>query len=103
VLCTSIYGYPIKCDFILYHPELWQECLVIESKWQQSGGSADEKFPYTVFNLKEQSPVQSIIVVDGDGQNKGAVAWLRGQVDKKKLLHVLSMAEFQNWVNKGNI
>jgi hypothetical protein len=102
-LCESIYGHVIKCDFILYHPKLWTECLVIESKWQQVSGSVDEKYPYTVINLKEQSPVQSIIVVDGNGQKKGAIAWLRRQVDGQKLLHVLSMAEFQKWVNKGNI
>jgi DNA adenine methylase len=86
----------------LYHPTKWAACLVIESKWQQSGGSVDEKYPYMVLNLKEQSPVQSIVVVDGNGQKAGSVKWLRQQTDQK-LLHVLSMAEFQRWVNKGGI
>lgn len=101
-LCESVYGHIIKCDFILYHPKKWSECLVIESKWQQVSGSVDEKYPYTVLNLKQQSPIQSIIVVDGNGQKAGSVTWLRAQTDQK-LLHVFGMAEFQKWINKGNI
>ena len=55
-LCKSIYSTQIKCDFLLYHPEKYPECLVIESKWQQSGGSVDEKYPFLVLNIKEQYP-----------------------------------------------
>jgi hypothetical protein len=102
-LCESIYGHIIKCDFIVYHPRLWRECLVIESKWQQVSGSVDEKYPYTVINLKERSPIQSIIVVDGNGQKTGSVAWLHSQVDGQKLLAVFGMAAFQKWVNKGGL
>ncbi|MYE79643.1 MAG: hypothetical protein F4243_11820, partial [Chloroflexi bacterium] len=36
---TTIYGTPLKCDFLLVHPEKWSEGLVIEAKWQQVGGT----------------------------------------------------------------
>lgn len=35
----GIYETPLYCDFILYHPTKWKECLIIESKWQQSVGT----------------------------------------------------------------
>lgn len=99
---TSIYGTKRKCDFALYHPEKWDEGLVIECKWQQSGGSVDEKFPFAVLNIKMQSPYKTVLLLDGGGYKKSAEAWVRAQVDGK-LLHVFNMAQFQAWVNKGNI
>ena len=50
----SIYGNAQYCDFICYHPERWPDNLIIESKWQQSGGSVDEKYPYLVLNIQIQ-------------------------------------------------
>ena len=44
-ICKSIYDTNVYCDFILYHPEKYPDCLIIESKWQQTGGSVDEKYP----------------------------------------------------------
>lgn len=101
-LGSSIYETPLFCDFILYHPKKWPEALVIESKWQESSGSVDEKYPFTVLNLKKQLAYKSIILLDGGGYKKGAEKWLRNQVDDK-LLHIFSMAQFQRWVNKGNL
>ena len=48
----SIYDTPQYCDFILYHPQKWANNLVIEVKWQQVGGSVDEKYPYLVLNIQ---------------------------------------------------
>lgn len=98
----SIYGTDLICDFILYHPQRHPLCIVIESKWQQSSGSVDEKFPYLVLNIKTQTPYQTIIVLDGGGYKPLAEQWLRSEVDDK-LLHVFNMAEFQKWANKGNL
>jgi hypothetical protein len=91
---VSIYGTKRKCDFAIYHPEKWPEGLLIECKWQQMGGSADEKFPLAVLNIKMQSPYKSY--------KKSAEQWMRNQVDGK-LLHVFNMSQFQTWVNSGNI
>lgn len=98
----SIYDTPVYCDYILYHPEKWPDCLVIEAKWQQSKGSVDEKYPFAVLNIKTRSPYKTIMLLDGKGYKKGAEKWLRAQVDKK-LLGIFNMVEFQTWVNKQHI
>lgn len=101
-LCESIYGTKIICDFILYNPEKYSNCLVIESKWQQSSGSVDEKYPFLVLNIKEKFPCPAIIVIDGGGYKPGAEKWLRSQVDKK-LLNVFNIREYITWVNNGGL
>lgn len=97
-LCKGIYGTDLKCDFILYHPQKHPKCLVIEAKWQERGGSVDEKFPYLVANILECYPYSTVIVLDGGGYKPGAGAWLRRQA-RGKLLKVMSMSEFQKWSN----
>ena len=76
--------------------------MVIESKWQQSSGSVDEKFPYLVLNIRERYPCATIIVLDGGGFKKGAEEWLRRQVNDK-LVHVFNMMEFQKWSNSDEL
>jgi site-specific DNA-adenine methylase len=98
LLCKSIYGTQLKCDFIVFHPVKHPDCLVIEAKWQQANGSVDEKFPYLVMNIREQYPYAAIVVLDGGGFKEGAKEWLRRQVDDK-LVHVFNMMEFQRWTN----
>ena len=99
----SVYDTPRKADFILYHPEKWQDCLVIDCKWQQEGGTVDEKYPYAVLNI-QQSAFDSIILLDGKGYRAKAEAWLRGQVAKTtRLKHVFTMREFKTYANKGNL
>ena len=97
-IAKSIYGTDLYCDFLLFHPDKHPDCMVIESKWQQSSGSVDEKFPYLVANIREQYPCATIIVLDGGGYKPGAEAWLRRQIDDH-LVHVFNMMEFQRWSN----
>lgn len=66
-LCKSIYGGKNFCDFVVYSPNKHPDFLVIESKWQQTAGSVDEKFPYLVENIKKQYPFKTIIIIDGGG------------------------------------
>ena len=101
-ICDSIYNTPLKCDFILYHPERHENCLVIEAKWQQTSGSVDEKYPYLVHNIKEKYPCPAIILLDGGGYKKGADEWLHAQIDAK-LIHVFTMVEFQKWSNSDEL
>ncbi|MCK8518294.1 DpnII family type II restriction endonuclease [Methanoculleus sp. 7T] len=101
-VCTGIYDTPIRCDFIVFHPEKHPDRLIIESKWQQSSGSADEKYPYTIHNIKEKYPCDTVLVLDGDGYKKGAEKWVRDQVGEK-LRHVFNMREFQKWVNQEGL
>jgi hypothetical protein len=99
---NGIYDTPLFCDFILHHPTKWPDCLIIESKWQQSGGSVDEKFPYFVQNIKSTHLSKTVILLDGGGYKKNAELWLRNQVGDN-LIHVFNMGEFQKWANKGGI
>ena len=101
-LGNSIYETPMYGDFVLYHPTKWKECLIIESKWQQSGGSVDEKFPYFVLNIQQRHPYKTIVLLDGGGYKQKAEIWMRKQVGNN-LLAVFTMGEFQKWANKGNI
>lgn len=101
-IAKSIYGTDLFCDFVLFHPDKYPECLIIESKWQQSSGSVDEKFPYLVANIREQYPAATIVVLDGGGYKFGAEQWLRRQVDDK-LIHVFNMMEFQRWSNSDEL
>lgn len=101
-LGLSIYETELFCDFLIYHPQKWPECLVIESKWQQSGGSVDEKYPYTVLNLKTRCEYKSILLLDGGGYRAGAERWLRQTTDGK-LMQIFNMSQFQAWVNRGNL
>ncbi|WP_238528438.1 PD-(D/E)XK nuclease superfamily protein [Rickettsia honei] len=91
-------------DFILYHPERYPNCLVIESKWQQSGGSVDEKYTYLVLNIKKQG-IYDTIIIDGDGYKKEALKCFKDQVGSigSNLIEVFSMSEFKFWVNKKKI
>ena len=97
-IARSIYDTQMYCDFLIFHPAKHASNLIIESKWQQSGGSVDEKFPFLVANIREKYPHATVVVLDGGGYKKNADRWLRAQVDGK-LLHVFNMREFQTWSN----
>lgn len=101
-LTQTIYDTKWNIDFVVHNPEKQPISLIIECKWQQVGGSVDEKYPYTVQNIKEQSPYPAIILLDGEGYKGGAKDWLKKQIDNK-LLGVFSMGEFTKWVNLGNL
>ncbi len=98
----SIYHTQLKADFILYHPEKHKDGLIIEAKWQQVGGTTDEKYPYLVLNIQQKYPAKTIILLDGDGYRKMAAEWLKSQIGNN-LKSVLTMAEFQSWVNRHGI
>ncbi len=98
---TSIYETKRKCDFLVTNSSKFADCLIIECKWQQVGGSVDEKYPFTVQNIiKIGTP--TIILLDGAGYKQKAMEWLKKQVNvDDALIGVYSMAEFQIKVNNG--
>ena len=99
-ICIGIYGTPIRVDF--HCPALYADRggLVIESKWQAVGGSADEKLPYLVENIRQCFPCPAIIVIDGAGFRPGAITWLRQQVDPRQLIAVQTITEFVTWAQR---
>jgi hypothetical protein len=75
--------------------------VVAECKWQQSGGSVDEKYPLLVFNILKTG-IPTIVLLDGGGYSAEARAWLLEQVhDKGALIGVWDMSEFQRRANNG--
>lgn len=96
---TSIYNHKLKCDFLISNVTGFPDGLIIESKWQDVSGSADEKFPYLVMNIKERYPCPAIVVYGGDGHKNGAITWLRNQIGDK-LIGVYSIEEFVSYVNR---
>lgn len=98
----DIYGKNRRVDFILYHPQRWPECLVIQCKWQASTGSIEEKYPFEVLSI-QMNEFATIIVLDGNGYSKGSEAWLKGQAGKNKLLYVLSLGEISRFHSQGRL
>lgn len=98
----NIYGITRRIDFLLFHPTRHPNGLVIQCKWQASGGSVDEKYPFEVLNIN-QGEYDTIIVLDGGGYSKGAATWLRGQAGNNRLKHVFSQGEFQRHASRGSI
>lgn len=97
---ASIYGHDLKCDFFISNVSGFPNGLIIESKWQDSGGSVDEKFPYLVHNIKECFTCPAIVVLGGGKYKKGSVDWLLRQIDEK-LIAVYSIEEFVSYVNRS--
>lgn len=96
----SIYGHGLRVDFFVENIPEFPTGLIIESKWQDTGGSADEKFPYLVENIRKQYPCPAVVVVAGGGQKSGSIEWLRNHVDGEKLIGVYSLEEFLSWLNR---
>jgi len=97
---TSIYESPRKCDFLIINKAKFPNDLIIECKWQQSNGSVDEKYPFTLFNIIKIG-VPTIILLDGGGYKRTAMEWLKKQTSPERaLIGVYNMSEFQALVNR---
>lgn len=100
-VANTIYETRRKCDFFIVNKEKFPNDLIVECKWQQSGGSVDEKYPFLIFNIVKTG-VPTIVLLDGDGYKRQAMEWLKDQVDpNRSLIGVWNMSEFQKKVNNG--
>ena len=98
----DIYGIRRRVDFILYHPRKWPESLVIQCKWQASGGTVDQKYPFEVLSINADG-YPAIIVLDGGGYTAGSAQWLRNQAGKNRLRHVFTLGDFQRFASRGEL
>ncbi|MBK1986240.1 hypothetical protein A0J48_001515 [Sphaerospermopsis aphanizomenoides BCCUSP55] len=99
---TGIYQTQLKVDFYIIGIPAIPSGLIIECKWQESGGSVDEKFPYLNMNIQSSYPAPTIIILGGEGMREGASSWLKDRVnDNPNLLAVLSLDRFIAWANKN--
>ncbi len=99
---TGIYQTDIYVDFYIIDSIKFPLGLIIECKWQESGGSVDEKFPYLNLNIQHSYPVPTILVMGGGGMREKALNWLKRQVDyNQNLLAVYSLDRFIAWSNNN--
>ena len=98
---SGIYQTDIYVDFYVVGLPMMPSGLIIECKWQESGGSVDEKFPYLNLNIQHSYPVPAIIVIGGEGMRDGAIEWLRERErDNSNLLAVQSLEKFIAWASR---
>jgi hypothetical protein len=94
VIGRGIYGGKVRVDF--YLPGI---PLIVESKWQNSKGTADEKFPFLACSILSTYPCKTIVVVGGVGARPGAVNWLRQKLSDS-IHEVMSLDQFVAWIIK---
>jgi hypothetical protein len=97
----GIFGTDLYADFYLAHVPPFPNGLIIESKWQEVAGSAEEKIVYLVENIRLCYPCPAIIIADGHGFRTGALRWLRSQAGQGRLFAVFSIVEFLSWCNQN--
>jgi len=98
----GIYGTDIYVDFYIVGSAAIPSGLIIECKWQQSGGSVDEKLPYVNLNVLTCYPAPTVVLIDGGGMKPGAIAWLNAQVTMNStLLAVHTLSSFIAWANNN--
>lgn len=74
-LGKSIIGKDRRVDILVLHPSTGR-ALAIECKYQYTTGTADEKIPYTIEDLRAMR-MPACVVYAGDGFSKGVLHMLR--------------------------
>ncbi|WP_238360547.1 PD-(D/E)XK nuclease superfamily protein [Iningainema tapete] len=101
--CQGIWGNDIIVDIFCQGIPRFRNGLILESKWQDSSGSAFQKIPYAIENIKNKYPCETILIIDGEWMRKGvgknAFEWAKAQIGGK-LFAVYTFAEFASWVMK---
>lgn len=99
---TGIYGTEIYVDFYILGSTSIPSGLIIECKWQQTGGSVDEKLPYVNLNIQNCYPAPAVVLIDGGGMKPGAITWLKAQIlHNQNLLQVHDLTSFIKWTNNN--
>ena len=97
----AIHGGTIYVDFYIHQTGIYPEGLIIESKWQESAGSVDEKLVFLVENIRSRYPCPTLIVYGGGGARPGMIEWMKQQVDGRRLIGVFTLEEFVVWANRN--
>lgn len=91
----GIYGTTIYVDFFV--PSMQ---IIVESKWQGSAGTVDEKLPYLAENILCMYPHKTLVVLSGSGWRPGAVAWLKQKLQPTEH-EAMTTNEFMAWALKS--
>lgn len=99
---AGIYGTDIYVDFYIIGSGSISSGVIIECKWQQVGGSVDEKLPYVNLNIQNCYPTPAVVLIDGGGMKPGAIAWLTSEVAvNPNLIAVHTLTSFIAWANNN--
>lgn len=93
----SLKGGRIRADFLVIGVPAFPSGLVIESKWQEVAGTADEKLFGLAEDIDKRYPCPTIVVVGGGGARPAIIEWLRGRANGGRLFAVFSLEEFLAW------
>lgn len=98
------YRLPWIADVVLTNAQEFPGGLIVEAKWQASNGTADEKFPLLVANIRGASR-PGIVVVGGRnairpgrGARAEAIAYLARHVDGEQFVGVFTLEQLIAWV-----
>lgn len=100
---TGIYDTDIYVDFFIMGIKGFDTGLIIECKWQQEGGSVDEKYPYLNLNIEQYYPAPTIVILAGKGMRSKASNWFQQQVNNNHNLIAVyaSLDDFIVWANNS--
>lgn len=95
---NSIKGGEIRADFLVHGVAQFPDGLIIESKWQETAGTADEKLFGLALDIDKNYPCPTIVIVAGGGAREPIVEWMRKQVNGGTLYAVFDIEEFLTWM-----
>lgn len=97
----GIYGRVKYVDFLVAPTKDWPNGLILEVRSQTTSGTADEKLPYVVENIRHCYPAPTVILLAGGGFSEGAISWLHRQVDGRSIIAVLTSQQIAGWVRRA--
>lgn len=97
----SVFEGDLCVDFLVHNLVEHPDGLVIESRWQDVRGSAQEKLLYIIENIRASAYGHSLLLVlNGGGFTAGARTYLRQQIDGDYLVDVVDFAGLLSWLQR---
>ena len=104
-LTRNLYGARWRSDFYIVG-QGYPNGILVEVKWQGSGGSVDEKYVFTVESMiSADIEAFKIFLLCGIGVRQGARDWIKKRIKsanakKPHVKFMQSIDEFMHWANK---
>jgi len=97
----SIYGVEWNLDLFAWHPKKMAKGFVMECKWQQVGGSADDKLPFSVLSLdglKRKCGVHvAALMLDAAGARPCVKDWVEAECMTRGIVYFTRGSEWSAW------
>ena len=89
---STVFKRQWRIDFLLYHPKRWPKCLGIESKYQGTTGTAEDKIVKTCKDIESNS-YQTLLVLGGSGFSHGVFTYLDEEIQRNSNLIGIAAVE----------